>query len=172
MGLSVAEIFDHINRFANQEVILKEEGPDPSISITAYEFSSVMRYLKEVREMDFDTLMSQTAVHIDDTLVMYWHLFSYSHRHKVVIECALPFDDLSIDSVTTLWKSADWLERETFDLFGVDFKGHPDLRRLLLPEDWVGYPLRKDYQTPMLYGGMDNTPSEISQSFKPPKKER
>jgi NADH-quinone oxidoreductase subunit C len=67
------------------------------------------------------------------------------HRHMIRIKAEVPEDDCKIDTVTDLWKGANWHERECFDLFGIVFTGHPDLRRILLPEDWEGHPLRKDY---------------------------
>jgi NADH-quinone oxidoreductase subunit C len=74
-----------------------------------------------------------------------YNLYSIPLRHALRLRAEIPGDDPRIDSVTSLWKGADWLERETFDLFGICFDGHPDLRRILLPDDWQGHPLRKEY---------------------------
>lgn len=74
-----------------------------------------------------------------------YHLFSTKHHNRLRLKVLLSEDDPHVESVTTLWKTADWHERETFDLFGVIFDGHPDLRRILLPSDFDGHALRKDY---------------------------
>ncbi len=74
-----------------------------------------------------------------------YHLHNLDGNRRLRLKCRLGGDPAEIDSVTPVWQSADWYEREVFDLFGIIFRGHPDLRRILLPEDWEGYPLRKDY---------------------------
>jgi NADH-quinone oxidoreductase subunit C len=75
-----------------------------------------------------------------------YHLHSIERNQRLRLKCRLPGADPAIDSVTPVWRSAGWYERETFDLFGVAFRNHPDLRRIMLPDDWVGHPLRKDYK--------------------------
>jgi NADH-quinone oxidoreductase subunit C len=74
-----------------------------------------------------------------------YHLFSTTKFHRLRLKVLLNEDDLHVPTVTTVWRTANWHERETYDLFGVIFDGHPDLRRILLPEDWQGYALRKDF---------------------------
>jgi NADH-quinone oxidoreductase subunit C len=74
-----------------------------------------------------------------------YHLCSMERRQRLRIKTALPNLRLQISSITSIWKAADWLEREVFDMYGIWFEGHPDLRRILLPPEWKGFPLRKDY---------------------------
>jgi NADH-quinone oxidoreductase subunit C len=74
-----------------------------------------------------------------------YHLFSTTHYHRLRLKVLLSEDDPNVETVTDLWKTADWHERETYDLLGIVFKGHPDLRRILLPSDFDGHALRKDY---------------------------
>lgn len=74
-----------------------------------------------------------------------YNLYSLKYRHRIRIKALIPENDPSIDSVVPIWKGANWHEREACDMFGIIFNGHPDLRRILMPEDWEGYPLRKDY---------------------------
>jgi NADH-quinone oxidoreductase subunit C len=74
-----------------------------------------------------------------------YHLHSLERNLRLRVKCKLPGDNPEIDSLTGVWRSANWYERETFDLFGVKFRNHPDLTRIMMPEDWEGYPLRKDY---------------------------
>jgi NADH-quinone oxidoreductase subunit C len=76
-----------------------------------------------------------------------YHLLSIDRRERLRLKVKLPGNDPVVHSVTPLWPGANWHEREAFDLFGVRFEGHPDLRRILMPDDWEGYPLRKDYPT-------------------------
>ncbi len=74
-----------------------------------------------------------------------YNLYSITHRHMIRLRADIPADDCWLDSVTPVWRGADWHERECYDLVGIEFRGHPDLRRILLPEDWQGHPLRKNY---------------------------
>jgi NADH-quinone oxidoreductase subunit C len=90
-----------------------------------------------------------------------YHLSSFTHRHRMVLKVVLPRwsgdkpgELPEVPSVTSLWRTADWHEREVYDLSGVRFTGHPELRRILLAEDWVGHPLRKDYEYPLEYHGI------------------
>ena len=79
----------------------------------------------------------------------------YSTKLKHYIEIRIEFEDVvEIESIESIWKAADWHEREAFDMMGVKFSNHPDMKRILLPEDWEGHPLRKDYKTPEYYNGM------------------
>lgn len=96
----------------------------------------------------YDLLVDVTAVDYgaERPLVVVWQLWSVSHRRQLRVKAELPLDALSVASVTGIWKSADWLEREVYDLFGISFVGHPDLRRILMPENYAeGHPLRKDF---------------------------
>lgn len=107
----------------------------------------VARFLKTDPELFFDHLQDLTATdHPKENLIrVVCHLYSYRHAHLFVVKLEVDRTTAVLDSVESVWKSANWFEREVFDLFGVTFQGHPDLRRVMLPDDWVGHPLRKDY---------------------------
>jgi NADH-quinone oxidoreductase subunit C len=84
-----------------------------------------------------------------------YHLLSVSNNHRLVVKVACPDDaQPALATLCGIYPAADWLERETWDLMGIDFFGHPDLRRILCAEDWVGHPLRKDYEFPLVYHGI------------------
>ena len=80
---------------------------------------------------------------------MVYHLSSTRHRHNIVIKSKLNRETPEIETVSDIWRTAEFHEREVYELFGVNFLNHPDLRKLILPDDWVGYPLRKDYEDPI-----------------------
>ena len=84
-------------------------------------------------------------------LGLLWYLHSMEHRHAITLKVRIARDDAVVPSVAAVWPTAAWLEREIFDFYGIDFTGHPDLRRIFLPEDWEGFPLRKDYPMPSRY---------------------
>lgn len=96
-----------------------------------------------------------------DTMEVLYHIYSLVHEHALTLRVMLPRVRPSLPSVSSVWRSAEWHEREAYDLFGIVFDNHPDLRRILLPDDWTGHPLRKDYQADEYYHGLkiesDNT---------------
>jgi NADH-quinone oxidoreductase subunit C len=107
---------------------------------------AVCRFLKDQEQ--FVRLSTVTGVDrypAEPRFEVVYHLHSPARNARLRLKCRLRGDDPSIDSVTSVWRSANWYERETFDLFGILFRNHPDLRRIMLPEDWDGHPLRKDY---------------------------
>jgi NADH-quinone oxidoreductase subunit C len=126
----------------------------------------VMRRLRDDQALAFDFLQNLTAVDWikRDAIELVYHLFSYAHRHTIALKVDLPRATARVPSVAALWPSANWMEREQFDLLGVVFEGHPDLRRLLMPDDWPGHPMRKDYREAKAYRGMPTTrPSPLDQ---------
>jgi len=96
--------------------------------------------------MDFENCHCVTAVDRKDKIELVYHLYSTFHHFMLVLKTIAPLDDLSVETLSGLWRSADWLEREVFDLFGVKFLNHPDLRRIMNPDDWTDFPLRKNFQ--------------------------
>jgi NADH-quinone oxidoreductase subunit C len=150
------------------------ENIDPWIEVTPDGLLEVCRYLHDEPTLAFDYLNCITGVdylHTDEkkaakaewqphTEVVY-HLFSMKHKHSLVLKVVLqrwkndkPGELPEVPSVSEIWSTADWHEREVYDLSGVYFTGHPNMRRILCPEDWVGYPLRKDYEMPLEYHGI------------------
>jgi NADH-quinone oxidoreductase subunit C len=106
----------------------------------------VCRFLKSERQ--FVRLSDVTAVDWypqEPRFEVVYHLHSLERNERLRLKCRLPGQDPEVDSVTAVWRSANWYEREVYDLFGIRFRNHPDLRRILMPEDWEGHPLRKDY---------------------------
>ena len=112
-------------------------------------------FIYKEKKLKFDYLMCITSYDISDLnkLGLAYNFHSTSLKHS--IEIRLEFDqEVEVPSVESIWKAADWHEREAFDMMGVKFSGHPDMKRILLPDDWEGHPLKKDYKTPEYYNGM------------------
>jgi NADH-quinone oxidoreductase subunit C len=110
--------------------------------------SEILAWLKDDEGQRYDMMSDVTGVDYGGgrPVNVVYQMFSTAHKRALRVRCELPLDALEIDSVVGLWQSANWLEREVFDLFGVTFKGHPDLRRILMPDDYAeGHPLRKDF---------------------------
>ena len=99
-------------------------------------------------EFAFENLHCVTAVDRKDKIEMVYHFYTFKHRFMLTAKVFLPMSDLTVETLSGLWKSANWLEREVFDLFGVKFLNHPDPRRILNPDEWTDYPLRKDFDRP------------------------
>ncbi len=154
MAKPSSEIFDHLNGLF-PEAGLRFEESVPCIVVPAASIKDIALQARDDAELQFDSLMCLSGVdNADGTLGVVYHLDSMPLRHKLTLKVIVPADNPHVQSVERVWRAADWHEREAFDLIGVIFDGHRDLRRILLPDDWEGHPLRKDYQVQEFYNGM------------------
>lgn len=152
--------------FSDLETALRTQFPDaitesqadvkqPYIVVQADALLAVCTWLRNTPAAYFDFFASLSAVDYGNRKFgAVYHLRSIPHGHELVLKAFSSSDSPILPSVCHLWRAADWHEREAFDLLGIVFEGHPDLRRLLLPEDWDGHPLRKDYQQQETYRGV------------------
>ena len=136
-------------RFPDELISMREFRGDLSITVKRESSKEVLRALKNDPAFDFKMLLDVTAVdYLSERASRYdvvYHLLSLSNKHRLRLKVPVPGDDPTIDSVIDVWKGADWSEREAYDMFGIQFKGHPDLRRILTHAQFVGNPLRKDF---------------------------
>ena len=123
------------------------EAEEPALIVTAADFPAVLRALKE--KEGFDRLGNLTAVDWKDHIEMVYHLSNMEENVKLEVKAALDSVAPVIESATSLYPGAEFEEREVYDLMGVEFLGHPDLRRILMPDDYPAHPLRKDFVAPV-----------------------
>jgi NADH-quinone oxidoreductase subunit C len=124
----------------------KLDRAELTLEIASGRILDVCGFLKE--QQQFVRLSTVTGVDrypAEPRFEVVYHLHSIARNQRLRLKCRLSGENPEIDSVTAVWRAANWYERETFDLFGVRFRNHPDLRRIMLPDDWEGHPLRKDY---------------------------
>jgi NADH-quinone oxidoreductase subunit C len=132
----------------------------PWIELAPAGLQEVCQFLRDDPRLYFDYLECLSGIDMgpeSGKLGVVYHLMSIPHGHRIVLKCFIsrvPHPENTLPSVTSVWLGADWHEREAYDLFGIRFSGHPDLRRILMPEDWTGHPLRKDYTDPDTYHGV------------------
>ncbi len=158
---SEAPVSDHPNQKFGKLIEDKFPGSiasdlnDTHIQLNRDQWFDIATWLKGDPSLHFDSLQCHTGMDIgDNQLEARYNLHSMKHDHAIEIRIAVSRDDAKIPSIETIWRIGDWFERETYDMFGIHFKGHRDPRRMLLPEDWEGYPLRKDYQVQETYHGI------------------
>jgi NADH-quinone oxidoreductase subunit C len=152
-------IVDHIKSNLDEQVIISiDENASPkAIIVDAKNLIEVMSLLQSDDQLYFDSLSCITGLDNgpeDNSMEVIYNLYSIPYNHHLMVKVELERENPTIDTLTDLWKTADWHERETFDLFGIHFNNHPDLRRILLPADWEGFPLKKDYQQQAYYHGV------------------
>lgn len=132
----------------------------PYVVVTAEGAHDVLSYAERV--LSYDHLSCLTAADYSDRIEVVWNLYSYARGKRLAVKAKLGRDDPTVDTVTDLWKGANWFEREVWDLFGVRFDGHPNLKRIMMPDGWEGYPLRKDYNIGQeQYIGMDEQGNDV-----------
>ena len=125
------------------------------IQLKSNDWFEIANWLKTNEELFFDSLQCNTGMDLGEgVLESRYNLHSMKHLHKVEIRIKVNTESPDIPSVEKIWRVADWFERETYDMFGINFVGHRDLRRILLPDDWQGWPLRKDYEEQETYHGI------------------
>jgi len=130
------------------------QAGDRFVLVPAERTFEILKFLKEDPELYCDSLMSLAAVDTGSEFWVVYPLHSLKHSHRLLVKAVLPREKPEIESVTKLWGMANFFEREAYDLYGIVFRNHPDLRRLLNPPDWEGWPGRKDYEYPKEYGGV------------------
>ncbi|WP_053406454.1 NADH-quinone oxidoreductase subunit C [Persicobacter sp. CCB-QB2] len=162
--MNFEEIVNRITARFGEEMILSQELQDHphSITVTSENIHPLCAFLKDEEELYFDQLSCLSGT--DDgpkagTLGVVYNLYSIPYNHHLMIKVKLPRNEENVKApeiatVSDLWKTADWHEREAFDLYGIHFSDHPDLRRILLPADWEGHPMRKDYEAQEYYHGI------------------
>ena len=134
---------------------LANENTETYIQLKPDQWFEIGAWLKSEPSLSFDSLQCQTGIDVgDNTLEARYNFHSMKHNHYTEIRIAVTRKEATIPSVEQIWRIADWFERETYDMLGIEFSGHRDLRRILLPDDWEGWPLRKDYQVHETYHGI------------------
>lgn len=128
---------------------------NPYARIKPENIREIAYFLRDDNELQFDYLMCLSGLDLGKGILgVIYHLNSISKKHKFTLKVDVTRENPNVPSVEMVWKTANWHEREAYDLFGINFQDHPDLRRILLPDDWDGYPLLKDYQVQEYYNGI------------------
>jgi NADH-quinone oxidoreductase subunit C len=157
--MTTHEIHERLKaRFGEDVGPLSEPKIDAYCTVKRERIIEICRFLKSEPGLEMDFLEDLTAVDWPkrNVIEVVYHLVSYKHRHVIVLKVEADRAAPTVASVEAIWKTANWFEREVYDLFGVQFPGHPDLRRIMLPDDWIGHPLRKDYQEAGGWHGISN----------------
>jgi NADH-quinone oxidoreductase subunit C len=136
------------DKFPIEVVEVKNFRDQVFVSVKRERILDICRYLYEDPDLSMNFLSDLLGIDYPERQYRFevvYNLFSLKYNHRIIIKALIPQDDPSIDSVVDIWNGANWHEREACDMYGIVFKGHPDLRRILMPEDWEGFPQRKDY---------------------------
>jgi len=168
--VDTSQIADRIRAaFGEEGIELHSETVDPYIVVPAGKIVDICRFVRDDPDISLEAFSSLAGVDWPEegSIDVVYHLASYKYHNVCVLKVRLPRDRPEVPTIEGLWKAANWFERETYDLLGVTFAGHPNLKRLLLPEDWEGYPLRKDYEEKPMYHGMETTREDPLEVMRP-----
>ncbi len=145
------------NKLGDLSIATEDNTSPAAIRIERADIKTVLQELYQNPATYFDMLSCITGVDNGpeaNTMEVVYNLYSIPFNLQLMVKVELPRENPETDTVSDIWKTADWHEREAYDLFGIKFNGHPDLRRILLPADWEGHPLRKDYEHEEYYRGI------------------
>jgi NADH-quinone oxidoreductase subunit C len=156
--MSLNEIIQLIeSRFPDVILETDNESTPQGLKVEHKEIKTLCAFLKDHEMLFFDSLSCLTGIDNGEeagTMEVIYNLYSIPNDLHLMLKAGIDRIDPVIDSVADIWMTADWHEREAYDLLGIKFEGHPDLRRILLPNDWEGFPLRKDYKHQERYHGI------------------
>jgi len=143
-------------KFGDRILKAVPEDKHPRVHIDAKDWRALAEFLRRDDRLKFDWLQNLSGVDYaaDGKMCVVYDLWSFDHLHEFAVKVYCARDAANVPTVSDLWRAADWHEREAYDMFGIVFDGHPDLRRILCADDWVGFPLRKDYVFPREYHGI------------------
>ena len=150
------EIYDSLKTaFTDAILESKLDALQPWIAVAPDRTRDICYFLRDTNTLQFDYLMCLSSVdNKDGRLSVVYHLYSMTQKHKIVLKTFCPRDNAHVQTVSSVWGTAEWHEREAFDMMGIVFDEHPDLRRILTPDDYPGHPLRKDFKVPEFYQGI------------------
>jgi NADH-quinone oxidoreductase subunit C len=126
--------------------INRPSGHLPTLVVSREHWLPLAELLKEEPKLSFDYLRNLAGVDYQTHIEVVYQFYSFQHDHHIAVRVKTDREESKVPSVAQLWKAADWNEREAYDLLGIHFENHPNLKRILMPDDWVGHPLRKDYE--------------------------
>lgn len=153
-----------VGRFGEKILSADLEAVSPFAVVATEAIVEVAEFCKGDSALAMDNLMCLSGVdyHKEEPprMEVVYHLYSYTHHHTFALKVHLPRENPAVSTVERLWGVANFHERECWDMFGIVFTGHSDMRRILLPDDWEGHPLRKDWEDPEYYNGMHVKPTE------------
>lgn len=163
-SLNLDRVKEIIASVVGEEGSVDTNATPVSITLPAAKLLQVCEQMYKHPDLFFDTLSCLTGLdngRETGTMEVVYNLYSIPFNHHLMLKVILPREKPEIDSVVSIWRTANWQEREAFDMYGIVFNKHPDLRRILMPADWEGYPLRKDYVQQEEYRGI-TVKSEIN----------
>lgn len=145
-----------VDKFGQRILAAFVQDKHPRVHVEASDWRELAEFLRNEPALSFDWLANLGGLDYvaDEKMAVEYDFFSFDLKHTFAVKVYTPRTNPSVPSVADLWRAADWQEREAFDLLGIDFSGHPDLRRILCADDWEGHPLRKDYVFPREYHGI------------------
>tara|TARA_B100002003_G_C13910825_1_gene443250 strand:+ start:252 stop:713 length:462 start_codon:yes stop_codon:yes gene_type:complete len=144
--MDIEGLKNKILSFSDEVEFSEEENEFLNVKVNPEHLYSLASFLKENKDTAFDYMFCQTGVDWEEYLEVVYHLSSNTHKHNIVLRTQMTDrENPTVDTVSNIWKTAEFHEREIFDLLGIKFNNHPDMRRIFLDDDWEGYPLRKDY---------------------------
>jgi NADH-quinone oxidoreductase subunit C len=141
-------------KFGSRILESKTDVFNPWSVIEASAILEVCRFLRSDGRLSMDHLELLGGTDYKDRIEVIYVLYSMKHHHRYTLKCRLSRESTALSTVESVWSIANWHEREAYDMFGIVFEGHSDLRRILCPDDWEGYPLRRDYKFPKSYRNM------------------
>jgi NADH-quinone oxidoreductase subunit C len=153
--MTTAEVHEKLSAKFGEKIGELSEGVDPSCIVATDAIEEICRWLADEPGLELKSLMCLSSTDDGEKLGVVYNLHSMTHQNRITLKVELTDrEDPHVPTVSSVFGTAEWHEREAYDMMGIVFDGHPDLRRILCPEDWEGWPLRKDYKVQETYRGL------------------